>query len=265
MHRRWDRSRALICAPDTRILPVLDPFRLNRTQILCRARFLRGLGFRQLVLASTDDAGYARIVPGLIKAIVAQTGMRIVEHFRPTRNSGFRGQQQTHLVLMSQVPSSRDAHFRLCARLNGAAANPIGRGLRCLALPVGHDPKSSTFVNAAELGEDDIAVALGNLNRIGRAEVVYLFCRQSRLRAETVAKARKLIGYRPLLVASGNVRTSDDVCELLGAGAGAVAVGSLFETMDWRARFEALLVPSAANRKEATGLAGCSQTNVKTC
>lgn len=246
MERQKDRRRALLCARGSPIIPVLDPFRLNRSQVLCRAAFLQGLGFRQLVLASTDDAAYNRIMPSLVDTLHAKTEMHIVEHFRPTRRHGFRCQLHSRWLLMSQVPSSREAHYRDCARINGAAASEMGRGLRCLALPVGRDPKSGSFVGAIDVPETDIACMLHDPWRLRRAQVVYLFCRYNRLRAETVANARALIGPRPLLVASGNIRESSDVRELLEAGAEAVAVGSLFETPDWRARFAALVSHSMA-------------------
>lgn len=247
MKQSQDRRRALLCAKGSPIIPVLDPFRLDRRQILCRAAFLKGRGFRQLVLASTDDAAYARIMPGLVAALHAQTGLDIVEHFRPTRRYGFRRQLQTRWLLMSQVPTSSEAHFRDCARINGALASTKDRALRCLALPVGRDPKSGRFVGSTDMAEAGIATVLDNPWRLARTDVVYLFCRHNRLRAKTVSDARALIGTRPLLVASGNVRQPNDVRELLGAGAGAVAVGSLFETPDWRTSIAALLSHAEAS------------------
>ncbi|MEM5585923.1 hypothetical protein WNZ15_25940 [Roseibium sp. AS2] len=225
----------------TPLIPVLDPFRLQRTQILIRAKFLRGLGFEQIVLASTDDERYNRVMPALVTALKQQTGLRIVEHFRPTRRTGFRAQQETSWVIMSRVISSKDPHFRTCRRINREPADRVGRGISSVALPVGIDLTSMLYVAAKETAEDEISSVLHDPWTIQFTDVFYLFCRESRLKVETVSSVRALIGDRPFLVASGNVRSGLDVKNLMYAGASGVAVGSVFEATDWRKRIAEIM------------------------
>lgn len=224
----------LRAAPWTPLIPVLDPFRLRKTQVLIRAKFLRGLGFEQVVLASTDDERYGRVMPQLVTALKQQTGLRIVEHFRPIRRTGFRAQEETSWVIMSRVISSTEPHFRACRRINRGPANRLGRGISCVALPVGRDQISRHYVAAKETAEDEICSVLHDHWTIQSTDVFYLFCRGSRLKAETVSCVRALVGERPFLVASGNVRSAHDVEDLMYAGASGVAVGSVFEATDWR-------------------------------
>jgi hypothetical protein len=236
-----NRRNALSCAAFTQLLPVIDPFRLSHCAIMDRVAGFQEKGFEQIILSSTDDALYTQVMPGLVRTICERVGIKVVEHFRPCLYNGFRAQPSTSWVLMSTVPTSREPHYRDCNMINGRPSFPLGRGLTSIAVPFGPDGKTAELVSALQTDESEVRNVLDDSLRCHTPEVVYLFCRRSRLRCETVTMARALIGPDVFLVASGNVRRPQDLHELVAAGADGVAACSIFEEPDWRGRLDDLL------------------------
>jgi heptaprenylglyceryl phosphate synthase len=224
-------------------IPALDPFRLQYAQIKERLDLIETLGGEVAFLASTDDERYDEIVPELVARLNACTKTTIFEHFRPIKGVGFRRSSSQGGVLMTKVLTSRESFFRDCGTVQ-MIGDVSGRSLcervelkliSSGAILFGPDAKSERYVladpllhgSAPDFDQEIIA-------RSGEVDVVYLFSRGERLAYRTVEKARAALPANVAIIASGCVRTPDDVRELRSAGATQIVVGSLLERPNWR-------------------------------
>jgi heptaprenylglyceryl phosphate synthase len=239
-------------------LPALDPFRLSAAEIAERLAFLETLGGGATLLASTDDERYDAVLPGLAERLRLSGRTLILEHFRPSPGIGFRRACPSNAVMMTRVLSAGEEFFKDCRSVEpfgDVSAMPEALRLQHRlvfsgAIVFGPDDKSRRYVSARHVDEDDGRLLTGLLaqTRAAPLDVVYLFSRHARLAAATVARVRAAVGPDMPVIASGCIRSPEDVRELRGAGATIVVVGSLLEEADWRRSVERLAGLAAPGR-----------------
>jgi heptaprenylglyceryl phosphate synthase len=224
-------------------VPALDPFRLSQGDLVARLQALEALGATVAFLASTDDELYDSVVPNLLPKLRAATGITVLEHFRPKRGLGFRRSSADGAVLMTRVLTSDDDFYRNCQTVEGigetstlSAQERYDAGLFASgAIVFGNDQKSGQYVAARPLSNDvtefldaDFLKAADNL------DVLYLFSRNLRLDCGTIGSVRNKVGDHIPIIASGCIRSSDDIRSLHAAGATQTVIGSLLEDSMWR-------------------------------
>lgn len=233
-----------------------DPFRLSRDEILVRISALQAVGANLFIIASTDDEGYESVVPDLVDDLRATTGAKIVEHFRPTREAGFRKSPGSDFVLMTTVVNSSDDFYARCDRVESqnsvsqlSSEDRFRQGLiLSSALVLGKDLKSKVYVGSDDVYEGEIDEAVTRHGaRMQHADVIYLFSRMRRLEGRGCKVVRGAMGRNKPIIASGCVRNSADIEDLQAAGASQVVVGSLLESGDWRERLQDLLKVQAVS------------------
>jgi hypothetical protein len=115
-----------------RFICVLDPFTLGRDDILERLLYLEAAGAGVAIVASTDDEGYESVVPPLLEYLRARIQMKIIEHFRPHPEHGFRRAHADSYILMTTVANSAAPLY--AGRPAGACLAEVGNEVLCLDL-----------------------------------------------------------------------------------------------------------------------------------
>lgn len=224
-------------------VPALDPFKLPEDELLVRLAMLETLGSTVAFLASTDDEAYDDVVPKLVHKLKENSKTTILEHFRPKRETGFRRSSPVGAVLMSRVLTSDDDFYKNCSLVQGIGnISNLSKNERydtglfiSGAVVFGQDTKSQQYVSS-RITNKNINVELENelLSHLENIDVLYLFSRNSRLCSSTVESVRSIVGDGIPIIASGCIRSCEDIHSLRAAGATQVVVGSLLENSMWK-------------------------------
>lgn len=242
-----------------RFICALDPFTLEWDDILERLLYLQAAGATVAIVASTDDEGYDSVVPPLLAYLRKRIQMKIIEHFRPHPEHGFRRAHADSYILMTTVANSTMPLYAGTPGVQpghcmntGAPERVREKLIASRALVLGHDEKSRRYVDAQYIPDDSIAILADYLQSARPAwDVYYLFSRSRKLEPRIIAAARAIIGPHVPIVVSGCIKTAEDIGAALQAGASCVAIGTLLEHENWRERLDTLIGGPVAMRSQA--------------
>jgi heptaprenylglyceryl phosphate synthase len=230
----------------------LDPFKLSVGDIVQRLQYLESHGATAAIIASTDDELYDTTVPSLLTQLRSHVGLRLIEHFRPHPQHGFRRACSANYVLMTTVANSHSPLYAGGAGDSatfGARERAEGRLIASRALVFGTDQKSVHYVQARYLPDDNAEQLRNYLTAASHvSDVYYLFSRARKLSSDTISAARNILGAEVPMIVSGCIRTPDDLQEAIASGATYVVIGSLLELGDWRQQLTPLLAAGHALR-----------------
>jgi heptaprenylglyceryl phosphate synthase len=231
----------------------LDPFTLDKDDVYQRLLHLQSTGATAAIIASTDDEDYDSVVPPLLAYLRGRIRIKIIEHFRPHAQQGFRRAHRDSYVLMTTVANSSVALYAGGVQADGAERQrAAGKLIASRALVFGHDEKSARYVASHFIPDDSVAVLARYLEANRQAcDVYYLFSRSRKLGPEMIAAARAIVGAQVPIVVSGCIKNAADIEAALQAGASRVAVGTLLEHENWRERLDALIGCPDAMRRQA--------------
>lgn len=242
-----------------RFICALDPFTLEPDEILERLLYLQAAGATVAIVASTDDEGYENVVPPLLAYLRTRIQMKIIEHFRPHPEHGFRRADADSYILMTTVANSAMPLYSdlpelqsECRTHTTAPHRARDKLIASRALVFGHDEKSRRYVDAQYVPDDSVSILADYLEAATPAwDVYYLFSRSRKLKPQMIAATRAIVGPHIPIVVSGCIKTAEDIGVALQAGASCVAIGTLLEHGNWRERLDALIGYPDAVRTQA--------------
>jgi heptaprenylglyceryl phosphate synthase len=224
-------------------LHVIDPYKVPLAEAVEKAARLQDLGFPLLLVGSTDYHDFDRHVPAYVAALKEGVDLPVVLHFPPRRGIGFPVALEADAVLFTAVLNSAATYYVWKSYLDTLNTLNV-RGVR----PDRHpewiftggmtfraDPVSDRAVAARPVRET--IPALDELATVVRAmayDVVYLYSRCERVTLEVCRHFRAKAAPGQLLIASGGVRTRQEVEAYHAAGADYVVFGGALETPEWR-------------------------------
>lgn len=224
-------------------LHVIDPYKTRLGEAIEKARALEDLGFPLLILGSTDYCDFEQHVPRFVEALKDAVAIPVVLHFPPRPGRGFPVADEADAVLFTAVLNSSRTYFVWRSYLETLTAlarrHPAPLRLPEFLFTAGMtfrpDPVSGAAVGAVPSDETPAALETyaSVITTVG-FDLVYLYSRHEHVPVELCESLRRRVGPDPLMVASGGVRSRDQIDAYLRAGVSFVAFGGALETPDWR-------------------------------
>lgn len=235
-----------------KIIHVIDPFKSSMAEAVEKAKFFSEV-CPFIIIGSTDNDIYHEIVPEMIQKIKESIDVSIFTHFPPKTEMGYPSCADADAVIATSVLNSGMDYYRDNSMNRQSLKETVSKGgviniIPCSAITLGDDKKSKKYVDAQPVSSQKQSIDRVLDNFILPSEgIFYLYSRNCLVDTHICKYVRSRVDSRVVLIVSGCIREKEQADCLIESGADYVAVGTLFESMNWKEKaLDFFLAPTTA-------------------